>query len=71
MTHRFVIMVKGKLEVYQNFDDIPDEFDHVIEFKPEISPGPHTHDEHDEIMLWNKKLQQLMEKERARSNKTH
>ncbi len=69
MAHEFVILVKGELKTYHNYEDIPEDFDNVIKFMPEISEGPHTHDEHDEISLWNEKLQQLMEKERARSNK--
>ena len=69
MAHEFVILVKGELKTYTRYEDIPDDFDNVIKFAPEISEGPHTHDEHDEISLWNEKLQQLMEKERARSNK--
>lgn len=69
MTHEFVILVKGKLKTYTSYEDIPDDFDNVIKFAPHIPDGPHTHDEHDEISLWNDRLQQLMEKERARSNK--
>lgn len=71
MTHKFVIMVNGKLHTYHDYDDIPDEFDHVIEFVPEVTAGPHTNDEHEALHEWNEKLQKLMEKERARSNKTH
>lgn len=69
MTHEFVILVKGELKTYTRYEDIPEDFDNVIKFAPYIPDGPHTHDEHDEIALWNGRLQQLMEKERARSNK--
>ena len=69
MAHEFVLLVKGELKAYSNYEDIPDEFDNVIKFIPKISDGPHSHDEHDEIEKWNERLQQLMEKERARSNK--
>lgn len=68
MAHEFVLLIKGELKTFTKYEDIPDEFDNVIKFIPEIPPGPHTHDEHDEIEIWNKRLQQLMEKERARSN---
>jgi hypothetical protein len=67
MTHRFVILRCGILETYHNFDDIPRDLDHVIEFAPTIPPGPHTDQEHEEIDQWNQKLQELMRIEYARS----
>jgi hypothetical protein len=69
MAHEFILLVKGELKTYINYEDIPDEFDNVIKFIPEIPDGPHSHNEHDEIEKWNEKLQLLMEKERASSNK--
>ena len=47
--------------------DIPDDLDHVIEFLPEIPPGPHTSEEHDEIEQWHNQFLKLMEIEHARS----
>jgi len=63
MKHEFVILNKGKLETYHEFDDIPLSFDNLIKFSPSVSPGPHTHDEHDEISVWNDKLKILMQRE--------
>lgn len=68
MAHEFVLLVNGELKTYHNYEDIPEEFDNVIKFLPEMPPAPHTHDEHEEMSLWNERLQKLMEKERARSN---
>ena len=68
MTHRFVIMRNDALETYTDFNSIPEDFDHVIEFLPEIPPGPHTDAEHEEIEKWNDRLQQLMRIEYARSS---
>ncbi len=65
---RFDLIVDGMLRSYQRWDDIPQQFDHVIRFEPAIPDGPHTHDEHGEIAVWNARLQKLMEIERARSN---
>ena len=65
--HEFVIMKDQKLYSYNNYEDIPNNFDHVISFKPVIPPGPHTQEQHDEIEKWNNKLQRLMEIERASS----
>ena len=65
--HEFVIMIDGQLQTFNNFEDIPNEFDHVIKFRPEIPEGPHTEEQHQEIEQWNSKLQKLMESERAGS----
>jgi hypothetical protein len=70
MPHRFIVMINGKLETFTNYEDIPDIFDHVIEFVPEIPPGPHTNEQHEEIESWIPKFQRLMEIEYARSRKT-
>ena len=64
----FQFIVNGELITYDNYEDIPETFDHVIKFIPDIPEEPHTEEEHDELSLWNERLQKLMEKERARSN---
>lgn len=69
MSHEFVILVNGELQTYTNYDDIPEVFDNVIKFMPEIPPPPHTEEQHEEIDSWNDKFQRLMEKEYACSNK--
>ena len=69
MAHEFVLLINGELKTYTNYDDIPEIFDNVIKFIPEIPDGPHTQEEHEEIEKWNERLQKLMEKEHASSNK--
>ena len=64
----FQFIVNGELVTYDSWENIPEEFEHVIKFIPDTPPEPHTEDEHAEIEIWNTRLQQLMEKERARSN---
>lgn len=61
--HKFVILRNGVLETYDKYEDIPETFDNVIEFLPEIPPEPHSHDEHEEIDSWNEKLQKLLKRE--------
>ena len=68
MEHRFVIMHGNILAEFDRYEDIPDDFDHVIEFLPEIPPGPHTDEQHEEIDSWHDKFLRLMEIERARSS---
>ena len=69
MGHRFVIMQDDKLYEYTDYEQIPDQFDHVIEFAPEIPPGPHTDQQHEEIEQWQNKFERLMEIEHASSRK--
>jgi hypothetical protein len=63
MQHKFVILIDGELKTYTDYDSIPQSFDNVIEFRPYIIEGPHTHEEHDELSMWNKRLQDLMKRE--------
>jgi hypothetical protein len=64
----FQMIVDGELVLYDKYEDIPENFEHVIRFIPDIPPEPHTEEQHEEISQWNTRLQELMEKERARSN---
>jgi hypothetical protein len=65
---KFQFIVNGELITYDKYEDIPEKFEHIIKFIPDIPEEPHTEEEHDELSLWNERLQKLMEKERARSN---
>ena len=64
----FEFVVNGELVLYYKYEDIPEDFEHVIRFVPDMPEDPHTEEEHAEMALWNTRLQELMEKERARSN---
>jgi hypothetical protein len=68
MGHRFVIMRNDVIEVYDRYEDIPDDLDHVIEFLPEIPPEPHTEKQHEEIEKWPDLFLKLMEKAYATSS---
>jgi len=63
MSHEFVVLLNGKLKTYTKYEDIPERFDNVIRFIPEIPEPPHTHEQHEEIDLWNERLQELMKRE--------
>jgi hypothetical protein len=54
--------------VYDRYEDIPDDLDHVIEFLPEIPPEPHTAQQHEEIEAWPDLFIRLMRIEYARSS---
>ena len=64
----FQFIINGELVPFDKYEDIPEEFDHVIKFIPDVIPEPHTEEDHEEMAQWNIRLQELMEKERARSN---
>ena len=64
----FQFIVNGELVSFDKYEDIPIYFEHVIRFIPDIPEEPHTIEDHAEMALWNTRLQELLEKERARSN---
>ena len=69
----FQLVVNGILETYTKYEDMPDTFENVIKFLPDLpepegEDGNHTDEQHAEMARWNGRLQALMEKERARSN---
>jgi hypothetical protein len=61
MNHKFVILRKGKLETFTDYNLIPKDLDHVIEFSPHVPPPPHTHEQHEEIDGWMDKFKKLLE----------
>ena len=68
MMAEFKFVVNGELVSFDKYEDIPEDFEHVIKFIPDMPEEPHTEEDHAEMALWNTRLQQLMEKERARRN---
>ena len=69
----FQLVVNGILETYTKYEDIPDTFENVIKFLPDLpepegEDGNHTDEQHAEMARSNGRLKALMEKERARSN---
>lgn len=65
MPHRFDIILNGKIQSYTEFESIPDEFEHLVAFLPEIPPPPHTAEQHAEIDTWQDKFNQLMRRANA------
>lgn len=63
MAHEFVILRNGILETYNKYEDIPESFDNIIKFLPDIPDGPHTDEQHDEIDSWNERLKELLKRE--------
>ena len=64
MAHEFIFKIDGELVTFTEYDDIPDKFDHVIRFLPDVSHEEVDHSgEHN---IWSDRLQELMQKERKR-----
>lgn len=62
----FEFIINGELRTFFDYTQIPDNFDHVIKFIPEIPDGPHSHAQHEEIDQWNDRLTALIAKENAK-----
>lgn len=63
MAHEFVVLLNGKLITYTKYEDIPEKFDNLIKFMPEIPEPPHTHEQHEEMDTWNEKMKELLKRE--------
>lgn len=67
MAHEFVILRNGVLETYNKYEDIPESFDNLIKFIPEVPELQHANEEehdHEFIEFWNNKLKELMKREK-------
>jgi len=63
MAHEFVLLINGELKTFTEWENIPEDFDNVIKFLPDV---PHSEVDHDAPAggIWNDRLQELMQKER-------
>ena len=46
MKGTFIIKMGSELITYNNYDEIPTEFDNLISFKPDAPEPPHSEEEH-------------------------
>ena len=69
MAHEFILLIDGELKTYTKYEDIPEDFDNVIKFAPDVSEEERQVDGCEgSTYLWNERLKELMEKENASSN---
>ena len=68
MKGEFIIKQGSALVTYDDYDDIPMEFNNIISFKPDAPEPPHSEEDHKEMETYNTKLQELMRRENASSN---
>lgn len=57
------ILLNNRIEIYTDTDDIPEEFDNLIDFAPEYPKGPHTEEEHQMIDGMGNVLRELLNRE--------
>jgi hypothetical protein len=60
---QFIVKIGTDLLEFSNYNDIPDKFDNVIIFKPEVPDSPHSEDDHKLIATFDGKLKELMKRE--------
>ena len=61
MAHEFILLIDGELKTFTEYDDIPEKFDNVIKFLPDVS---HEEVDHSgENNIWNDRLQELIKRE--------
>ena len=61
---KFVIKDEGKLLEFDRCGDLPDEFDHLIEFNPSPLPEPHSVNDHITMSKYSEYLQIIASRER-------
>lgn len=59
----FRILLNNVIEIYTDTDELPDEFDNLIEFAPEYPEGPHTDEEHEIMHRMDDVLHELLKRE--------
>jgi len=59
----FQVILNGEVVTYTSYDDIPERFDNLIRFAPEIPPEPHTEEQHEWIESLPQYMNELMERE--------
>ena len=62
MIGEYTVKIGNKLFDYTNVSDIPEKFDHLIKFLPELPSDPHTQAEHDYIETFNDKFKEIFKR---------
>ena len=64
LTGTFVVKRDGELIEVDRCGDLPDTFDHIISFEPNIPPTPHSVNDHIAMSKWSEYLQILCSRQR-------
>ena len=60
----FVVKRDGELIEVDRCGDLPDDFDHLIRFEPDIPEAPHSINDHEEMSKWTEYLQELCSRQK-------
>ena len=69
ITGKFVVRIGRDILIFNTYEEIPESFDNLIEFNPNIPEEPHTEEEHQQLEDLNNMLHALLRREKnARGN---
>jgi hypothetical protein len=66
MKGEFIVLIGTELHKFDNYEDIPEEFDNVIKFNPDYPPEPHSEEDHELLETYVPKLHELLSRERRK-----
>lgn len=66
---RYAVRVGNEVRRFTHWDDIPESFDNLIEWIPDIPPEPHTQAEHEWIEGLPDKFRKALAKERRNAGR--
>jgi len=64
LTGTFQVLIDGTLHTYNNYEDVPQEFDDLITCNFDYKEGPHTPEEHEELHRLNDYFKALQKREK-------
>jgi len=64
MPDKITVKIGRDLYTYDSYEAVPEKFDHLIAYEPEVPPPPHTAEQHKQMENFGNILQDLMKRER-------
>ena len=66
---QYVVLLNGELLAFGHWNDIPAKVDAIIKFLPDIPPGPHTDEQHEQIERLTETFREFMKRERKHASR--
>ena len=64
----YAVLVEGEVLEFSHWDDLPETFDNLIRWVPDVPPEPHTEAQHEAISSLPEKLRETLRREHASGN---
>jgi len=64
LTGVFEVKINNKIFRFNEYNDVPESFDHLITCNFDYKEGPHTDEEHEELSKLNYYFKELMKREK-------